>query len=142
MNRKKKYIWSNQKDFLLPENKKKVCRLVKSLYGLGQAPKEWHKKFDQVMRSNGFRINECDKCVYFKNTPNGYVIISLYVDDMLILGSDENIDSTMEMIKNNFEVKDMGVVDVILGIKIIKSSGGLTLSQSHYIEKILDKFKK
>ncbi|KAL5729367.1 hypothetical protein ACHQM5_002336 [Ranunculus cassubicifolius] len=38
--------------------------LVKSLYGLKQAPKQWHEKFDNVMMSNGFTINECDKCIY------------------------------------------------------------------------------
>ena len=37
------------------------------------------------MLSNGFKINECDKCVYIKNTPNHEVIVCLYVDDMLII---------------------------------------------------------
>ena len=128
--------------FATPGNKRKVCRLVKTLYGLKQAPKEWHKKFDKVILSNSFKINECDKYIYFKNTPNGFVIVSVYVDDMLILGSDEMIESTKKMIKSNFEFKDMGVMDVILGIKVIQSSDGLILSQSHYIEKILEKFKK
>ena len=47
---------------------KKVCRLVKSLYGLKQAPKQWHEKFDSLMMSNGFKINECDRCVYMSRT--------------------------------------------------------------------------
>ena len=46
------------------------------------------------------------------------------------------------MFNNKFEMKDLGVVDVILGIKISKTSYGLILSQSHYIEKILKKFKQ
>uniref|UniRef100_A0A2N9GPK3 Integrase catalytic domain-containing protein n=1 Tax=Fagus sylvatica TaxID=28930 RepID=A0A2N9GPK3_FAGSY len=101
--------------FIVPGKEKKVCRLVKSLYGLKQAPKQWHEKFDNAMMSNGFRINECDKCVYIKNTTSGYVIVCLYVDDMLIM-------------------------DVILGIKITRTSDGLVLSQSHYIKKVLEKF--
>ena len=48
------------KGFSAPGQEKKVCRLVKSIYGLKQAPKQWHKKFDQAMMANGFRINECD----------------------------------------------------------------------------------
>ena len=44
--------------------------------------------------SNGFTINECDKCVYVKETNNGYVIVCLYVDDMLILGSNNYIITT------------------------------------------------
>ena len=49
--------------FIVPGQEQKVCRLIKSLYGLKQAPKQWHSKFDEVMLSNGFKINECDKCV-------------------------------------------------------------------------------
>ena len=59
------------KGFSAPRQEGKVCKLVKSLYGLKQAPKQWHQKFDQVMINNGFKINECDKCVYVKNTTRG-----------------------------------------------------------------------
>ncbi|GJT03085.1 zinc finger, CCHC-type containing protein, partial [Tanacetum coccineum] len=37
--------------FIMPGNKHKVCKLVKSLYGLKQAPKEWHQKFDEILKS-------------------------------------------------------------------------------------------
>src|SRR5688572_29625408 len=73
--------------FVVPGKEKKVCRLIKSLYGLKQAPKQWHAKFDQTMLSNGFKINECDKYVYIKDTPNKVVIVCLYVDDMLIMSN-------------------------------------------------------
>ena len=93
--------------------------------------------------SNGFTINECDKCVYVKDTNNGYVIVCLYVDDKLILGSNNYIiTTTKKMLFSKFNMKDLGVADVILGIKISRTSGGLILSQSHYIEKLLDKFDK
>ncbi|KAL0307263.1 UNVERIFIED_CONTAM: Retrovirus-related Pol polyprotein from transposon TNT 1-94 [Sesamum radiatum] len=41
---------------------------------------------------------------------------------------------------NKFEMKDMGEADVILGIKLIRSTDGIAISQSHYVEKILEKF--
>ena len=126
-----------------PGQEKKVCKLVKSLYGLKQAPKQWHKKFDDVMLSNGFKINECDKCVYVKNTDNGYVILCLYVDDIIIVGSnDRMVRSTKHMLNSRFDMKDMGPVDVVLGIKIKRVPEGLILTQSHYVDKILDKFNK
>ena len=56
--------------FIVSGQEQKVCRLIKSLYGLKQTPKQWHAKFDEVMLSNGFKINECDKCVYVKQTQN------------------------------------------------------------------------
>ena len=80
--------------FIVPGQEKKVCRLVKSLYGLKQAPIQWHEKFDSVMMTNGFKINECDKCVYVKNTEHGFVIICLYVDDILIMDSNNEVIKT------------------------------------------------
>ena len=128
---------------IAPGHERKVCKLVKSLYGQKQASKQWHEKFDNVMMSNGFKINECDKCVYIKTTDRGYVILSLYVDDMLIVGSNDHmIKSTKDILNSRFEMKDLGLADVILGIKITRTTSGLVLTQSHYVEKILDKFGK
>ncbi|KAD3641087.1 hypothetical protein E3N88_30311 [Mikania micrantha] len=79
--------------FSAPGQEGKVCKLVKSLYGLKQAPKQWHQKFDQVMLNNGFKINECDN-------------------------DDKMIKSTKDMLKARFDMKDMGLADVILGVKI------------------------
>ncbi|GJY29456.1 retrotransposon protein, putative, ty1-copia subclass, partial [Tanacetum coccineum] len=133
-------IYMNQPDgFIAPGQKGKVCRLVKSLYGLKQSPRQWHQKFDHAMLESGFKINKCDKCVYVKDTSSGYVILCLYVDDMLIVGSnDKIIRSTKDMLKSNFDMKDMGLADVILGIKIIRTQNGLVLSQAHYVDKILN----
>ncbi|KAD2804053.1 hypothetical protein E3N88_37430 [Mikania micrantha] len=129
--------------FSTPGQEGKVCKLVKSLYGLKQAPKQWHQKFDQVMLNNGFKINECDKCVYVKNTMRGYVILCLYVDDMLIVGTnDKMIKSTKDMLKARFDMKDMGLADVNLGIKFNRTQHDLVLSQSHYVDKILEKFNE
>ena len=82
-------------------------------------------------------------CVYIKDTKNGYVILCLYVDGILIVCSDDNmIKSTKNMLYSRFEMKDMGLADVILGIKITKISNRLILSQSHYVDKIFKKFNK
>ena len=92
--------------------------MVKSLYGLKQAPKQWHEKFDSVMIKVGFTINECDKCVYTKTVGNACIIICLYADDMLILGTNiEIIRSTKRMLTNSFDMKDLGVANVNLRIK-------------------------
>ena len=62
---------------------------------------------------------------------------------MLIIGSNDwMIKSTKVFLNSKFEMKDMGLADVILGIKIHRSSEGLVLSQSHYVEKLLEKFNK
>lgn len=126
--------------FVLKGHEKKVCKLVKSLYGLKQVPKQWHEKFDEKVVSHVFRINESDKCVYSKFNKHGGVIICLYVD-MLIFGTSMKlVDETKAFLSSCFDMKDMGEANVILGIKIIKSSDSISLTQSHYIEKLLTKY--
>ena len=74
---------SQPEGFVGLDKEKKVCKLVKSLYGLKQAPKQWHEKFDQVVLSYDFQINNSNKCVYVKQfDDNGCVILYLYVDDI------------------------------------------------------------
>ena len=60
---------------------------------------------------------------------------------MLILGTNiEIIKSTKKILSNNFDMKDLGVDDVILGIKITRTPDGTSLSQSHYVDKMLERF--
>ncbi|GJS38510.1 zinc finger, CCHC-type containing protein [Tanacetum coccineum] len=136
-------VYMNQlQGFIMPGNENKVCKLIKYLYGLKQAPKQWHQKFDEVVLFNGYLLNQADKCVYRKFDKSGKgVIICLYVDDMLIFGTDQvQVDMTKEFLSSRFSMKDMGEADVILGIRITHESNGIVISQSHYIEKVLKIF--
>jgi hypothetical protein len=127
--------------FVAPGQENKVCRLIKSLYGLKQAPKQWHEKFDNTMTSVGFCVNEADKCVYYRFNGSEGIILCLYVDDILIFGTNTKvIDDTKSFLCQNFDMKDLGQADVILNIKLIKGENGITLSQSHYVEKVLIRF--
>ena len=61
---------------------------------------------------------------------------------MLILGTNiEIIKSTKRMLSNNFDMKDLGIADIILGTKITKTPDGISLSQSHYVNKMIERFK-
>ena len=91
------------------------------------------------MMSHDFKINECDKCVYVKDIEHGYVIVCLYVD---VGNDDKMITSTKNMLNSMFDIKDLRLADVILGIKIKRKSDGLILRQSHYVDNILGKFDK
>ena len=58
-------IYMDQPDgFVVKGEEKNVCKLLKSLDGLKQAPKQWHDKFDRTLMSVGFSVNKADKCVY------------------------------------------------------------------------------
>nr|GEX08566.1 zinc finger, CCHC-type [Tanacetum cinerariifolium] len=113
---------------------------VKTTFLNGDLDKEVYMKQPKGCIMSG---NE-HKCVYSKFDDSGKgVIICLYVDDMLIFGTDQNqVDKTKKFLSLRFSMKDMGEADVILGIKIKRENKGIVITQSHYIEKILKKFNR
>ena len=71
----------------------------------------------------------CDPTVTHTVHPIGSGRYSMYVDDMLIVGSnDKMIISTKNILNSRFDIKDMRPIDVILGIKLIRTSDKLILS--------------
>jgi phosphoribosylformylglycinamidine (FGAM) synthase PurS component len=86
-----------------------------------------------------------DHCVYFKKLENGsYIIFLLYVDDMLVAGSNmQDINVLKKKLANSFVIKDLGAAKKILGMKITrdKKNRKLTLSQGEFIEKVLERFR-
>jgi len=120
-----------------------VCKLHKSLYGLKQEPRQWYKKFNEFMRNSGFHRCEEDHCCYVKKNVDSYIILALYVDDMLIVGANmAEIDRLKKQLSENFEMKDLGPTKQILGMRISRDRfvGILNLSQEKYIEKFLSRF--
>ena len=86
---------------------------------------------------------EEDHCVYVKRFDDKFAILSLYVDDILIATNDKEFMLTIKSwLSTNFDMKDMGEADYILGVKIKRdhSKKLLTLSQENYIKKILERF--
>jgi hypothetical protein len=53
--------------FVVKGEEQKVCKLLKSLYGLKHAPKQWHEKFDTTLTSEGYVVYEADRCVYYRH---------------------------------------------------------------------------
>ena len=51
--------------FVVKGEERTVCKLLKSLYGLKQVPKQCHEKFGTTLMSVSFAINEADRCVYY-----------------------------------------------------------------------------
>ena len=70
--------------FIVQGQENLVCKLRKNLYGLKQAPRQWCKKFDDFMHRIGFKRCEADHYSYVKSFDNSYIILLLYVNNMLI----------------------------------------------------------
>ncbi|GKA15991.1 retrovirus-related pol polyprotein from transposon TNT 1-94 [Tanacetum coccineum] len=81
-----------------------------------QSPRQWYKRFDEDILSNGFKHSSYDSCVYDRSyEPCEYIYLLLYVDDMLIAcKSKAEIGSTKSVLKNEFDMKELGEAKKIL----------------------------
>ena len=117
-------------------------QILRSLYGLKQAARVWHLLLEEFLKSIGFIPLPSDPSVL----TNGKVIISgltlaVYVDDILIAGEhEEDIVHVKQLLKERFEVKDLGEVRVVLGIRVKRYGQRMTLDQSQYAAVILKQF--
>uniref|UniRef100_A0A2N9HLT2 Reverse transcriptase Ty1/copia-type domain-containing protein n=1 Tax=Fagus sylvatica TaxID=28930 RepID=A0A2N9HLT2_FAGSY len=119
----------------------KVCHLKRSIYGLKQSSRQWYLRFHDSITSFGFEMIEEDHCVYLKRSKRSILILSLYVDDILLAENDmDSIVTTKKWLSSTFEMKDMGEANFVLGVKITRdrSKKLLSLSQETYIKKILE----
>ena len=121
----------------------KVCKLVKSLYGLKQSGRQWNKKLDSELKRIGLRPLHADHCLYIQRNSDSLVIVAVYVDDILIAASDSlSMDKIKTSLKGIFDMKDLGLIHYCLGIKFKQDleKGVITMSQKKYIAEILDRF--
>ena len=72
-------------------NSSLVCLLKKSLYGLKQAPRAWYAEMDSFLLDTGFSRCHSDPNVYTKKVGNHLIILVLYVDDLILTGSDPKL---------------------------------------------------
>lgn len=95
------------------------------------------------MLENKYTRTNSDHCVYIRRFGENFVILLLYVDDMLILGRDMVVINRLkDELGKFFEMKDLGPAKQILGMQISRDRKAmkLWLSQEKYIEKVLAKF--
>lgn len=94
------------KGFVATGKEKKVCKLMKGLYGLKQSANVWNKKSSKTLISLGFKQSLVDPCIYYRFSGNSIQLIAQYVDDFLIAAKDwDTIDKISEKIGKNFPTK-------------------------------------
>ena len=135
-------VYMKQPKGYVEEGKEKfVCKLKKSLYGLKQSGRCWYNKLNEKLISKGFEKCESEPCVYRLRWMNKTVILSVYVDDIVLASEDDVIrEEAKRLLKECFIVKDLGELHHLLGIEIEQRDGKLHMHQKNYIEKLLEKF--
>ena len=119
----------------------KVLRLHQALYGLKQAPRAWYGRIDSYFLQNSFERSMNDAALYIMKQGGDVLIVSLYVDDIIITGSNiQSINTFKENMKKEFEMVDLGLLNYFLGMEVIQDNGGIFLLQEKYANKLVDKF--
>ncbi len=98
-------------------------KLLKSLYGLKQAVRNWNKNIVDRIKSIGFTQSVLDNCLFVKTVVKETYLISLYVDDILNAGSDPSkIAEIKSEFTSRYEMKDLGKLNYYLSMKVIRTA--------------------
>ncbi|KAJ4817812.1 hypothetical protein LUZ62_030378 [Rhynchospora pubera] len=137
---KERVFMSQPPGFIDPTRPNHVCLLSKSLYGLKQSPRAWFQKLSSTLLALGFFESQYDPSLFISHAHNHLTMVLVYVDDILITGSNPSlISSYISHLHNSFSLKDLGDINFFLGIQVTKTPTGLHLNQSKYIHDILVK---
>ncbi|BET02160.1 Reverse transcriptase (RNA-dependent DNA polymerase) [Nesidiocoris tenuis] len=118
----------------------KLCKLEKALYGLKCSPMIWNEKFSRTLKMKGFEEVKAERCL-FRNV-SGSVMVSIYVDDGLVIGKDQDeLIQVLASLKEEFDMTIEENPSFFLGMEISRDSSGIKLSQEKYLRSVLQKFR-
>ena len=117
-----------------------MCRLKRVLYGLKQASRAWYTKIDSYLTGLGFTKSEVDANLYHILVEGKFLILFLYVYDLILTGDEKLIISFKEDLAREFEMKDMGLMHYFLGLEVWQGDREIFVSQGNYSYEMLQIF--
>ncbi|CAN6458627.1 unnamed protein product [Victoria cruziana] len=116
----------------------KCCRLKKALYGLKQSPRTWFERLRVVMKNINYKQGNSDHTLFIKFDEERRCILLVYVDDMIITGSDKEKNLRLKQcLSEEFDLKGLGNLRYFFGVEFVRSKNGLTISQRKYTLELL-----
>ncbi|KAM2871431.1 hypothetical protein FF1_019071 [Malus domestica] len=107
-----------------PQNMLSI-RLRRSLYGLKQYARMWYNHLSEYLTSQGYVNNDLCPCVFIKKSHSGFAIVAVYVDDMNLIGTPEELARNVVHLKLEFEMKNLSKTQYCLGLEIKHCSDGI-----------------
>ena len=93
----------------------RVCRLLKSLYGLKQASRNWYSKLSFVLLLTGYSQSDADHSLFTWTQGSSITVVLVYVDDLLIAGNDLTIITNLKtFLADQFKLKDLEPLNTFL----------------------------
>ena len=100
----------------------------------------WYNRLSDFLHQKGYTSNEDCLCVFRRRSLDGFCIILVYVDDLNIIGTPEDIEEASSYLMSEFEMKDLGKTKFCLGLQLEHSPVGILVHQSSYTQKVLEIF--
>jgi hypothetical protein len=121
------------------ESQDHVCKLRKTLYGLKQSLRAWFRRFSEVVLKFGLQRCQTDHSVFHLHTSAGYILLVVYIDDIVITGDDSGgIARLKQFLQDQFHTKDLGKLRYFLVIEVVRSRTCINLSQRKYALDLLE----
>jgi len=120
-----------------------VCKLDKALYGIREAPRAWNALFTSWLVSFGFSQSSVDPAIFTLVFSDLLYVLAVYVEDSILVGRQGPFIFVFKAaFAARFDIEDLGPASWLLGCSITRDrlSRILTLSQSQYVEDILEQF--
>lgn len=120
----------------------KVYYVKKSIYGLPNSGRCWYEEIRKVLKEENLTQLKSDPCIFIYKDQNIYLIIAIYVDDIMVIGnSNDYINNVISRLSKSFNLREVTKRNTFLGIDIKQESGKIIISQNNYISKLLKRFK-
>jgi len=121
----------------IPNTNNKVCRLKKSLYGLQQASRQWFSKLKDTLISLGYTQSKSDYSLFLNKTSIQITIIAVYVDDILLTGSNYKKIRHVKQHLNKKCIKDLGKLHYFLGLEVSHTTESILLPQQKFTKELI-----
>jgi hypothetical protein len=118
-----------------------VYKLSKALYGLKQATRAWYECLRDFLITNGFKVGKADPTLFTKTVAKDLFVFQIYVYDIIFGSTNKSsYEEFSRIMIQKFEMSMMGELKYFLGFQIKQLQDGTFISQTKYIQDILQKF--
>jgi hypothetical protein len=118
-----------------------VYKLSKALYGLKHASRAWYARLKTFLLEHGYVMGSVDKTLFTLNHGNDFLLVQIYVDDIIIGGSSHTLVSRFQkMMESEFQMSMMGELTFFLGIQVKQMKQGTFVHQCKYTKDLTKKF--
>lgn len=116
-----------------------LVKLQRSIYGLRKYSCMWYNMLDEYLLTDGYIKNQVCPCVFIEMSQYDFIIITVYMYDLNMVGTHDDITNVVNYLKIEFEMIDIAETKFSLGILVEHLFSRIFVHHSTYTKKVLDR---